>query len=250
MKYQFILDNSETFPVGKMSATLDVHRSSYYYWLKTTDDRKRKQNEEQVLVTEIEEIQEKAKYSYGAPRVTDALQKKNININHKKVARILRENQLNHRMKRKFKITTDSNHKFNASPNVLNRDFTATAPNQKWVSDITYVWTSEGWLYLCVVLDLFSRKVVGWSVSSRIDKDLLLMAFWNAVQLRNPGKGLIFHSDRGSQYCSVRFRKALKSCGIEQSMSRRGNCWDWLRCLGVDLSAGIDFPGYCRAQRL
>ena len=226
MKYQFILDNSETFPVGKMSVTLDVHRSSYYYWLKTSEKRNTKLNEEQKLVSEIEIIQEKSKYSYGTPRITDALKKKNFDINHKKVARILHENKLNHRMKKKFKITTDSNHKFKASPHILKRDFTATAPNQKWVSDITYIWTAEGWLYLCVVLDLFSRKVVGWAVSSRIDKDLLLMAFWHAVQLRNPGKGLIFHSDRGSQYCSIRFRKALNSFGMVQSMSRKGNCWD------------------------
>ena len=213
-------------PVEKMSSTLDIRRSSYYYWLKTSEKRNKKLVEEQKIVTEIKKIQEKVRYSYGTPRITDALQKENIDINHKKVARILRENQLNHRTKKKFKITTDSNHKFNASPNVLNRDFSATAPNQKWVSDITYIWTAEGWLYLCVVLDLFSRKVVGWSVSSRIDKDLLLMAFWHAVQLRNPGKGLIFHSDRGSQYCSIRFRQALKSRKIVQNMSRKGNCWD------------------------
>ncbi len=198
-QYQFILDNSETFPVGKMSAVLNVHRSRYYRWLKTSEKRKRKLEEEQKLVVKIKDIQEKCRYSYGTPRISKALKGKDIDVNHKKVARILRENGLNHRMKKKFKITTDSNHNFKASPNILNRDFAATTPNQKWVSDITYIWTAEGWLYLCVVLDLYSRKVVGWAVSSRIDKDLLLMAFWNAVYLRNPGKGLIFHSDRGSQ---------------------------------------------------
>ncbi len=147
-------------------------------------------------------------------------------INHKKVARLLRENGLNHRMKKKFRITTNSKHNHNVSPNLLNRDFSATAPNQKWVSDITYIWTAEGWIYLCVIIDLYSRKVVGWSVSSRIDTNLLLMAFWHAVQLRNPPKGLIFHSDRGSQYCSKRFRNALKSKLMLQSMSRKGDCWD------------------------
>ncbi len=226
MNCQFILDNSDTFPVGKMSATLNIRRSSYYYWLKTSERRNKKLSEEQEIVTEIKIIQKKTRYSFGTPRITDALNKKDFEINHKKVARILRDNGLNHRAKKKFKITTDSNHKFAASPNLLNRDFVATAPNQKWVSDITYIWTAEGWLYLCVVLDLFSRKVVGWAVSSRIDKDLLLMAFWHAVQNRNPGKGLIFHSDRGSQYCSIEFRNALKSQKILQSMSRKGNCWD------------------------
>ncbi len=131
MKYKFIFDNSETFPVGKMSATLNVRRSSYYYWLKTSVKRIEKKRKEQEIVTEIIKIQEKTRYSFGTPRITDALQKKDFDINHKKVARILRENSLNHRMKKKFKITTDSNHKFNASPNVLNRDFSATAPNQK-----------------------------------------------------------------------------------------------------------------------
>lgn len=226
MKYQFILDNSDTFPVGKMSTTLDVHRSSYYQWLKSTEKRNKKKLEEQNLITEIKNIQGKARYSYGTPRITNALKNSLFVINHKKVARILRDNNLNHRIKKKFKITTDSNHKFNASPNLLNRNFTAISTNQKWVSDITYVWTAEGWLYLCVVLDLFSRKVIGWAVSSRIDTNLLLTAFWHAIELRNPGKGLIFHSDRGIQYCSTRFHKVLESHGIDQSMSRKGDCWD------------------------
>jgi transposase InsO family protein len=124
-------------------------------------------------------------------------------------------------MKKKFKITTDSKHKYQTAPNILNRDFKASAPNQKWVSDITYIWTAEGCVYLCVVIDLYSRKVVGWSISTRINADLLMMAFWHAVKLRNPGKGLIFHSDRGSQYFSIRFRNALITLGIIQSMSRK-----------------------------
>jgi putative transposase len=226
MKYRFISNNSDTFPVGKMAKVFNIHRSNYYRWLRSSNTREQKNNEEQELVNEIKEIQDKSRFSYGTPRVTDALKNKNLVVNHKKVARLLRGNGLNHRMKRKFRITTDSNHNFKSSPNFLNRDFDATAPNKKWVSDITYIWTAEGWLYLCVIIDLFSRKVIGWSVSSRIDADLLLRAFWNAVQQRNPGKGLIFHSDRGSQYCSIRFRNALKSRGMIQSMSRRGNCWD------------------------
>lgn len=226
MKYKFIHENSDSFPVVKMADTFKIHRSNYYRWLNYSEQRTRKGTEETKLIGEIKAIQDKSHYSYGTPRITKELKNLKLDTNHKRVARLLRENGLNHRMKKKYKITTDSNHKFKTAPNILNRDFRASAPNQKWVSDITYVWTAEGWLYLCVIIDLYSRKVVGWSISSRMNADLLMMAFWHAVQLRNPGKGLIFHSDRGSQYCSIRFRNALKSFGMIQSMSRKGNCWD------------------------
>lgn len=226
MIYEFIQQKSDSFPVKKMAKYLGVHRSGYYRWLKSASKRAQKLSEEQELIREITSIQEKTRYSYGTPRITEALKDTKYAPNHKKVSRILRENSLNHRTKKKFKITTDSKHKLNISPNVLNRDFTATAPNQKWVGDITYVWSAEGWVYLSVIIDLYSRKVVGWALSSRIDTDLLLKSFWHAVELRRPGKGLIFHSDRGSQYCSNRFRKTLKSLEVVQSMSRKGNCWD------------------------
>lgn len=226
MKYQFIQDNSDSYPVVKMADSLDIHRSSYYRWQNSSEARDQKQSEEAELTKVVKDIQEEFHYSYGTPRITDALKKKEMSTNHKKVARILRENGLNHRMKKKFRITTESNHDLPVSPNLLAQDFTATLPNKKWVSDISYVWTAEGWLYLCVIIDLFSRKIVGWSVSSRIDTELLLMAFWHAIFTRKPGKGLIFHSDRGSQYCSHRFRNTLGFAGFVQSMSRRGNCWD------------------------
>jgi putative transposase len=226
MTYRFIKKHSDTFPVVKMAETLGIHRSRYYRWLQTSDTRSLKAQQENALIAQIKEIQDDSRFSLGTPRITKELKKKGISTNHKRVSRILRENSLNHRAKKRFRITTDSGHNYKVSPNLLNRDFSATAPNQKWVSDITYLWTQEGCLYLCVVIDLYSRKVVGWANSSRIDADLLLMAFWRAVQNRNPGKNLIFHSDRGSQYCSKRFRTALKSLEIKQSMSRKGNCWD------------------------
>lgn len=226
MKYKFIKDNSDDFPVKKMVKYLNINRSSYYKWLTSADTRFNRAVQEKRVIQKIRSIQEDTRYSYGIPTITEALKNTEYKSNHKKIARILRENGLNHKRKKKFKITTDSNHKHNISPNVLNRDFTAYRPNQKWVSDITYIWSSEGWVYLCVVIDLFSRKVVGWAISSRINTDLLMRAFWHAVNLRKPPKGLIFHSDRGSQYCSNRFRNALKSLSITQSMSRKGNCWD------------------------
>lgn len=226
MKYRFMQKHSDQFPVVKMAKVLKIRRSRYYRWLKNSENRAQRSQEEGLLVKEIRDIQEDSRYSLGTPRITEELHKKGTPVNHKKVARLLRQNSLNHRMKKKFKVTTDSNHKHQASPNLLNRDFTATEPNQKWVSDITYIWTGEGWMYLCVILDLYSRSVVGWAVSSRIDTNLLLVAFWRAVQLRKPLRGLIFHSDRGSQYCSRKFRNVIKSLEIQQSMSRKGDCWD------------------------
>ncbi len=164
MKYQFIQDHSDSYPVVKMADSLNIHRSSYYRWLNTSVARAQRRSEEERLISQIKDLQDENKYSYGTPRITDALKKKEMGTNHKKVARILRENSLNHRMKKKFRVTTESNHDLPVSPNLLARDFTAVLPNQKWVSDISYVWTAQGWLYLCVIIDLYSRKIVGWSV--------------------------------------------------------------------------------------
>ena len=224
MIYQFIDKQKNTHTVGKMAGVFKIHRNSYYRWKKN-----RKQGKElfhDLMVKEIKEIQESVKYAYGSPRVTKELKKRGYTVNHKYVANLMKENHLNCRKKRKFKLTTDSDHKMETSPNLLNRNFKVSSPNKVWASDITYVWTQEGWLYLCVIIDLFSRKVVGWSTSSRIDTDLLLRAFWMAVHVRKPKKGLMFHSDRGSQYCGKRFRNVLRSQGYIQSMSRKGNCWD------------------------
>ena len=126
----------------------------------------------------------------------------------------------------KFKATTDSNHTFNIAPNLLDRDFTADRPNQKWAGDISYVWTREGWLYLAVILDLHSRRVIGWAVSNRIKRDLAIRALKMAIALRSPPKGCIFHSDRGSQYCSHDYQKILREHGFKVSMSGKGNCYD------------------------
>jgi transposase InsO family protein len=208
----------------KMAAAFKVHRSGYYRWKKNRNSKKI--NHEEKLVNEIKEIQESVKYSYGSPRVTDELKKRGNRINHKRVANLMRKNNLNYKKKKKFKITTDSAHNLEVAPNLLNREFKVSAPNKVWVSDITYIWTQEGWLYLCVILDLFNRKVVGWAISNRINTELPLRAFWMAKKTRNPGKGLMFHSDRGSQYCSKRLKNTLKSFGYVQSMSRKGNCWD------------------------
>ena len=145
----------------------------------------------------------------------------------------MRENGIKIIRTQKFKVTTDSNHAFNIAPNLLDQDFSADAPNQKWAGDISYIWTSEGWLYLAVILDLYSRRVIGWAVSNRMKRDLAIRALDMAVALRQPAKGCIHHTDRGSQYCSHDYRKRLTKHGFEVSMSGKGNCYD--NSLSADL---------------
>lgn len=227
MIYTFINDHKDIHSVEKMARTLKIHRSAYYRWITNSESRSTKKRTEVALISKIKTIQENVRYSYGAPRIKDALNDTEERpINHKRVTRILRQNDLNKRSKRKYKHTTNSKHTFKTVSNILNRNFKTSIPNQKWVSDFTYIWTNEGWLYLCVIIDLFSRKVVGWSTSKQIDTDLLLSSFWQAIYKRNPQEGLLFHSDRGVQYCATRFKNVLKSKGFIQSMSRKGNCWD------------------------
>jgi len=138
----------------------------------------------------------------------------------------MRENNICIVRTRKYKATTDSNHRFNISPNLLDRDFSASEPNQKWAGDISYIWTREGWLYLAVILDLYSRRVIGWAVSNRMKKDLAIRALEMAINLRQPAPGCIHHTDRGSQYCSHAYRKILRKQGFQVSMSGKGNCYD------------------------
>lgn len=207
-----------------MAKLFGVNRSNYYKW-KENKPCKRK-NENEKIKNEIKKIQENSRYSYGVPRVTKSLKRLGYHVNHKRVAKIMKINNLNYWRKKKYKITTDSNHNQGYSKNLLNRNFYVKQINKVWASDITYLWTNEGWLYLCIIIDLCSKKILGWSVSHRIDTDLLLKAFWMAWRLRRPLKGLMFHSDRGVQYCSKRFRNVLRSLGVIQSMSRKGNCWD------------------------
>lgn len=163
---------------------------------------------------------------YGTRRIRRAMLNQGLAISRRRVGKLMKRQHLVCKTKRKFKMTTDSNHQLPIAPNVLQRDFTAIAPNQKYVGDITYIWTQEGWLYLAVVLDLYSRKIVGWSMNKRMKaslvNDALLMAIWK----RKPPRGLIWHTDRGSQYAADSHRKILGDHGIIQSMSRKGDCWD------------------------
>lgn len=224
MKYRFMDAQQGTHRVEKMAEVLGVSRSGYYAWLGREESPRDRANGE--LVERIEEIQRGVKYRYGSPRVTKALCREGTSAGHNRVARLMRDHGLQARTPRRYRSTTKASEGRPEAANVLGRRFGVCGRNVVWVSDITYIATSEGWLYLAVVLDLGSRRVVGWAMSSRLSADLVLRAFWMAVMLRNPPKGLMFHSDRGSQYTSHAFVKALQSRQMVQSMSRKGNCWD------------------------
>jgi putative transposase len=164
--------------------------------------------------------------SYGRPRMTEELNELGIRVGQRRVGRLMRQNGIQVIRSRKFKRTTDSDHAFNIAPNLLQQDFTATGPNQKWAGDITYVWTREGWVYLAVIIDLFSRRVVGWAISNRMKQDLALRALNMAIAIRRPPSGCIHHTDRGSQYCAHDYQKMLRRHGFKVSMSGKGNCYD------------------------
>lgn len=178
------------------------------------------------LLFRIKEVFEQNKGVYGSRRITRALRLMGVICYKNQVSKIMNKHGIKAKTKRKFRLTTDSNHNLSAAPNLLDRRFTSDEMNRVWVGDITYIWTREGWLYLSTVLDIYSRRIVGWSVSKRITKELVINSLQQAYNLRKPEEGLIYHSDRGSQYASDEFKKALKSMGAIQSMSRKGNCWD------------------------
>jgi len=207
-----------------MCRVLKVSKSGYSDWLNRPTCKTKLEN--QVLAEYIQTFFLLSRMRYGSPRIKADLDSIGEVVGQNRVARIMAENGFRARFKKKYIITTDSNHDYPISPNLLKRNFTATAPNQKWVSDITYLWAGDKWIYLCVIIDLYSRKVVGWSISRNIDTELLKDAFLMAVTLRVPPKGLIFHSDRGIQYASKGFRKLIKLYCMKQSMSRKGDCWD------------------------
>lgn len=208
-----------------MCRCLSVSRSGFYAWL--TRKPSARATENAALTEEIKEVFKTSRCKYGSPRVYDELVDRGHEINIKRVARIMREEGLVGREKRRFVKTTDSDHGNPVADNLLQREFEVDKPDVAWVGDITYVRTTQGWLYLAIVLDLFSRKVVGWSMANHMRTELVLDALQAALGSRTPdADGLIFHSDQGSQYASDEYRETLGSAGITPSMSRRANCWD------------------------
>lgn len=224
MKYAFIEQNSKKYPVQAICKALNVSRSGYYKWLNgEPGPRELKRTK---LLEEVKVIHAESRSNYGSPRIHRALSNKGVHCNKKTVAALMKENGIHARRKKKFKQTTDSKHNRPVAENILDRNFEPQSQDQAWAGDITYVWTDEGWLYLAVFIDLYSRKILGWSMSNRMTADLVLNAFRMAVFRRGKQVNPLVHSDRGSQYASELFTNALGASGCKQSMSRKGNCWD------------------------
>ena len=223
-RFAFIETWRKTYPICRMCRVLQVSERGYRAW--RGRPMSQRQRDDMVLLAHIREQHKLSHHSYGRPRMTEELAELGFKAGQRRIGRLMRENGIVAIRTRKYKVTTDSNHTLAVAPNLLDRDFSATAPNQKWAGDITYIWTSEGWLYLAVILDLYSRRIIGWAVSNRMKRDLAIRALDMAVALRQPPKGCIHHTDRGSQYCSHDYQKRLKKHGFEISMSGKGNCYD------------------------
>lgn len=226
MKYAFIEEHRANYNIKLMTRVLNVSRSAYYDWRKERDKPDTVVSRGKLLDERVREIFEQHRSRYGAPRITAQLNQEGYIVNRKTVAKSLRKQGLRARASKKFKATTNSNHNLPVAPNLLNQNFEADHPNQKWVGDITYLWTDEGWLYLAVVIDLYSRSVVGWAMDSRMKADLVCDALSMALERRGSPSGVIVHSDRGSQYCSNAYQKIVKTQSLKCSMSKRGDCYD------------------------
>jgi putative transposase len=201
-----------------------VSRSGYYRWLKRKPSQREIDNKR--MDDEIRKIYDGSKGRYGSPKITRELQDRGHRVSKNRVARRMRDAGLRSKVRRKYRVTTDSKHHFPAAPNLLARNFTAEVPDKVWVSDITYLATRTGWLYLTVIIDLFSRLVVGWALSSSLSHEMVVTALKRAIKNRRPAKSLVFHSDRGVQYACTDFRKELGKHEFVQSMSGKGDCWD------------------------
>jgi putative transposase len=224
VKFAFIAAKEVAFPVATMCRVLGVSPSGYYAW-KARPAPKRAAEDARVAA-DVAAAHKGSRGIYGSPRVHRELRAKGVRVGKKRVERLMREKGLRGRCKRRFVRTTDSNHDDPIAPNVLERAFDTKAPNEAWVGDVTYIATAEGWLYLAVLLDLFSRRVVGWATSDTNDRALALAALDQALQSRRPRPGLVQHTDRGSPYASEDYRAALARSEVVASMSRTGDCYD------------------------
>jgi putative transposase len=224
MRYRFIDAHKKVWPVNLMCGVLDVSSSGYYDWTKRGPSRRALSN--RVLDRRIGEIFSCHRQRYGAPRIADTLRDESIQCSENRVARRMRTLGLRAIQAKKFKVTTDSNHSKPVAADLIEQDFSAQAPNQKWTSDISYVWTDQGWLYLAVIMDLYSRAIVGWSMNRRMTQQLVCDALSMALFRRGFPKGTILHSDRGSQYCPRRYQRLITNNRLRCSMGRRANCYD------------------------
>jgi putative transposase len=251
--FAFIDAEKEKYPVGILCDTLGVSRAGYYAYAGRAPSPRTTRDTE--LGVQIADIHAQSRQAYGSPRVHDELHKRGERVSRKRVSRLMRERKLQGKRRRRFRVTTQSDHALPIAKNIVARDFSCMKPNEKWVGDITYIWTREGWLYLAVLIDLFSRRVVGWSMSESLATDLPLSALTMALQTRRPPRGLLHHSDQGCQYASAAYRHVLEQHGIVASMSRKGNCWDnavaesFFATLKVELVRDVDFLTREQARR-
>lgn len=225
MKYRFIKEHKNVFAVRTMCRVLQVSVSGYYGWTQRRESKRNRENRK--LMEEIKAIHQEHHETYGSPRITEVLRHKGYRCSRSRTARLMRFLGIRARTARKFKVTTDSNHHEPIAPNLLGQDFCVDVPNEVWSSDITYLRTDSGWHYLTVILDLFNREIIGYSLSNRLTADSTVMVALDMAFLhRQPPPGVILHSDRGVQYACKAFRKRLKKYQMVQSMSGKGNCYD------------------------
>lgn len=224
MKFVCIENHSGRFPVTMMCRLLEVSRSGFYAWRNRPASKKA--TRARRLLVKIKAIFQRSRRSYGSPRIWHELVAGGEKVGRGQIARLMRENGICAKQKRKYKATTNSTHNLPVAPNILGAMDPVSEENEVWITDITYLWTREGWLYLAAVMDLFSRRIIGWAASSRMKTGLVSQAFGRALALRGPVPGLVHHSDRGSQYASIAYQKLLKVSGVICSMSRKGNCYD------------------------
>jgi len=224
MKFAFIHAEKACFPVAVLCRLLGVTRQGYYSFEKRPASSRVER--EETLRERLRALHAESRGTYGSPRLHAALQREGIRVSKHRVERALRSMGIQARTRRRWRVTTLANPAHPVVENSLARDFTASKPNERWVTDISYVWTEEGWCYLAVILDLFSRAVVGWALDTTLSTRLPLAALDMAIRRRRPASGLLHHSDRGCQYTSAEYREALTELGVAVSMSRKGNCWD------------------------
>lgn len=225
MKYQFVADHRDQYPVKLMCQVLEVARSGYYAWRNRPLSARKMAD--RLLLRQIKAIFAQSRETYGSQRIQAELAEQGIRCGRKRVARLMRTDGLRPKTVRRFRVvTTDSNHTLAIAPNRLNQEFTADQGDKIWLTDITYVPTAQGWLYLAVVLDLYSRRIVGWAMRDSLHRQLVIEALQMAITARKPTPGLLHHSDRGSQYASDDYQALLTQADMVGSMSRKGNCYD------------------------
>ncbi len=224
MRYRAIQEHDRRYPIRLMCRALAVSAAGYYAW-RTRPESPRSVSARTVL-SAIRVIHRESRETYGSPSIWDALMKQGHRVGEHRVARLMRQHGTRAKTVKKWRATTQSHHRFPVTTNTLNRQFAVAQPNRVWAGDLTYVWTTEGWLYLAVILDLYSRRVIGWAMGSRLTVELAERALTMALANRTPTAGLLHHSDRGSQYAATSYQRLLGEHGISPSMSRTGNCWD------------------------